>query len=56
VDYNTVRPHSALHGATPEQFTNSLGGRSSAQTPARADWKDKTKKRDLKPEDLALSV
>jgi transposase InsO family protein len=25
VDYNTVRPHSALHGATPEQFRNSLG-------------------------------
>jgi putative transposase len=26
VDYNTVRPHSALHGATPEQFANSFGG------------------------------
>jgi len=26
-DYNTVRPHSALQGATPEQFANSDGGR-----------------------------
>ena len=40
VDYNTVRPHSALHGATPEQFANSDGGRSPAQTPARADRED----------------
>jgi len=55
VDYNTVRPHSALHGATPEQFANSLCGRSPAQTPARADWND-TKNEDLKPEDLSLSV
>jgi len=35
IDYNTVRPHSALRGATPEQFANSLCGRSPAQTPAR---------------------
>jgi putative transposase len=28
VDYNTVRPHSALDGATPEQFARSFGGRS----------------------------
>jgi putative transposase len=57
VDYNTVRPHSALHGATPEQFRNSLCGRSPAQTPARADWKNKdTKNKDPKPEDLSLSV
>ena len=59
VDYNTVRPHSALHGATPEQFANSERGRSPAQTPARADWKTKdkdTKHDDRKPEDLSLSV
>jgi putative transposase len=55
VDYNTLRPHSALHGATPEQFANSLCGRSPAQTPARADWKD-TKNEDPKPEDLSRSV
>ncbi|HEX2443828.1 MAG TPA: IS3 family transposase [Vicinamibacterales bacterium] len=52
VDYNTVRPHSALHGATPEQFANSFGGRSPAQTPARADWKS-TRNEDAKPEDLS---
>ena len=57
VDYNTVRPHSALHGATPEQFANSLSGRSLAQTPARADWKNKDpKNEDVKSEDLSLSV
>jgi hypothetical protein len=55
VDYNTVRPHSALQGATPEQFANSLCGRSPAQTPARADLKG-TKNEDPKPEDLSLSV
>jgi putative transposase len=55
VDYNTVRPHSALQGATPNQFAKFLCGRSPAQTPARADWKD-TKNEDLKPEDLSLSV
>ena len=54
LDYNTVRPHSALHGATPEQFANSLCGRSPAQTPARADWKNKNT--EPKPEDLSLSV
>ena len=57
IDYNTVRPHSALRGATPEQFAHSLCGRSPAQTPARADWKNKgTKNEDPKPEDLSLSV
>lgn len=59
VDYNTVRPHSALDGATPEQFANSDRGRSPARTPARADWKNKdkdTKNEDRKPEDLSLSV
>jgi putative transposase len=55
VDYNTVRPHSALCGATPEQFANSLCGRSPAQTPTRADWKNR-KNEDAKPEDLSLSV
>jgi putative transposase len=55
VDYNTVRPHSALHGATPEQFANSLGGRSPAQAPAHADWKS-TKNEEPKSEDLSLSV
>jgi putative transposase len=59
IDYNTVRPHSALHKATPEQFANSLCGRSPAQTPARADWKNQdkdTKNEDPKSEDLSLSV
>jgi putative transposase len=57
VDYNTVRPHSALRKATPEQFANSLCGRSPAQTPARADWKNTDTKNELsKPEDLSLSV
>ena len=37
VDYNTRRPHGSLRGATPEEFANSLCGRSPAQTPARAD-------------------
>ena len=55
VDYNTVRPHSALRKATPEEFANSLCGRSPAQTPARAECKDTTNE-DLKPEDLSLSV
>jgi putative transposase len=55
VDYNTVRPHSALHGATPEQFVDSLCGRSPAQTPARADWKG-TKTKNANPEDLTLSA
>jgi putative transposase len=58
IDYNTVRPHSALGGATPEQFANSLCGCSPAQTPARTDWtnKDEEKNEDPKPEDLSLSV
>lgn len=55
VDYNTVRPHSALRGATPEQFANSLCGRSPAQTPTRADWKG-TKNEERKSGDLSLSV
>lgn len=55
VDYNTLRPHSALQGATPAQFAHSFCGRSPAQTPAHADWKG-TKNEDPKPEDLSLSV
>jgi putative transposase len=56
IDYNTVRPHSALRGATPEQFANALCGRSPAQTPARADGKNTDTNDDPKPEDLSLSV
>jgi putative transposase len=55
IDYNTVRPHSALHGAPPEQFADSFRGCSPAQMPARADWKN-TKNKDRTPEDLSLSV
>jgi putative transposase len=55
IDYNTVRPHSALRKATPEQFANSLRGRSPVQTPARADLKGR-KSDDVKSEDLSLSV
>jgi putative transposase len=54
IDYNTLRPHSALHGATPEQFAHSLCGRSPAE-PARAQGKG-MKNGDPKPEDLSLSV
>ena len=54
VDYNTVRPHSALAGQTPQQFaTVAVGAR--RLTPARADGND-TKNEDGKPEDLSLSV
>jgi putative transposase len=56
VDYNTVRPHSALHGATPAQFADSLCEGSPAQTPARPDWKNRDKNGDPKSEDLSLSV
>jgi putative transposase len=48
VDYNTVRPHSSLDGATPEQFAAITEG-ARRLTPARPD-------EDLKPEDLSLSV
>jgi putative transposase len=48
IDYNTVRPHSSLHGATPEHFATTTEG-ARRLTPARP---DKT----LKPEDLTLSV
>jgi putative transposase len=54
VDYNPVRPHSALGGQTPQQFAGfSVGAH--RLTPARAHWKD-TKNEDPKPEDLSLSV
>jgi putative transposase len=48
IDYNTVRPHSSLDGATPEHFAKTTEG-ARRLTPARP---DKT----LKPEDLSLSV
>jgi putative transposase len=48
IDYNTVRPHSSLHGRTPQQFaTISVGAR--RLSPARL-------QEELKPEDLALSA
>jgi hypothetical protein len=48
VDYNTVRPHSALGGATPAQFVaTSLGAR--RLSPPRPD-------EEKNPETLTLSV
>jgi transposase InsO family protein len=48
IDYNTVRPHSALAGRTPDQFAAiAVGAR--RLPPARPD-------EGLKPEGLALSV
>jgi putative transposase len=47
IDYNTVRPHSALKGCTPEQFALASAGGSPA-APARPDLKN--------PEGLSLSV
>ena len=54
VDYNTVRPHSALAGQTPQQFARSTEGARRLAS-ARADLKD-TKNEDPKSEDLSLSV
>ena len=51
VDYNTVRPHSALDGATPAQFATLTEG-ARQLTPARPDDKNT----DRKSEDLTLSV
>ena len=48
--YNTVPPHSAMQGATPEQFAASLCGLWPAETPTRADWKG-AKNEDRKPKD-----
>jgi putative transposase len=48
VDYNTVRPHSSLDQATPDQFAKITEG-ARRLTPARL-------REELKPEDLALSA
>ena len=48
IDYNTVRPHSSLDGATPDHFAKVTEG-ARRLTPARPDTT-------LKPEDLSLSV
>jgi len=50
VDYNTVRPHSSLNGATPEQFARTTEG-ARRLMPARPDEDD----RNQKPEVLTLS-
>ncbi len=50
IDYNTVRPHSSLNGATPHHFANvSAGAR--RLPPARPDTEEGVPK----PEDLTLS-
>ena len=48
VDYNTVRPHSSLDGATSHQFAR-IAARARRLLPARPDDA-------FKPEDLSLSV
>jgi len=48
VDYNTVRPHSALGDQTPAQFATATAG-ARRLPPARA-------QQDVNPEDLSLSV
>jgi putative transposase len=50
VDYNTVRPHSSLDGATPHHFAKITAG-ARRLTPPRPDQKND----DRKPEDLTLS-
>jgi len=54
VDYNTVRPHSALGGRTPQQFASFTEG-ARRLTSARADLKE-PKNENAQPEDLTLSV
>jgi hypothetical protein len=50
-DYNTVRPHRSLNGATPQQFARIAEG-ARRLTPARPDKENEARK----PEDLTLSV
>ena len=49
-EYNTVRPHSSLAGATPEQFAR-IGEGARRLAPARPDMENA----DRNPEDLTLS-